>query len=189
MTGEAAPATQEDQAQAAEAHQTLQEGADQLAKAQKTGKVSLPALEGYRGFVAPVAQNTKFLANPDPKENPVVQLPDQNSPTGKRDTMREHDVYVQFVNGSFITNDPVAIKWCEAHDSICRDVSHPMTSTWYMMRLGQTPLSSRPASLPPEVDVDAALGGDLTKLGGEADAVSKTRAFTEQANERQPAEA
>ena len=58
-----------------------------------------------------------------------------------------------------------------------------------MMRLAQTALASRPASLPPETDVDAALGGDLTKLGGEADAVSKTRAFTEQANEREAVKA
>ncbi len=189
MAGKAEPATQDEQAQASQAHQELQEGADALEKAQKAGKVSLPVLVGYRGFVAPVQQNTRILANPDPKDNPVVRLPDQNSPTGKRDTQREHDVWIEFIGGSFVTNDPVAIKWCEDHPAICRDVADPMTSTWYMMRLAQTPLASRPASLPPETDVDAALGGDLTKLGGEAKAVAQTRAFTEQANEREAVKA
>ncbi len=189
MSAGAAPATKDEQDQAAQDNQKLQDGADSLAKAQKAGKVSLPTLVGYRGFVAPVQQNTRILANPDPKDNPVIQLPDQNSPTGKRDTMRKNDVFIEFIGGSFVTNDPRAIKWCEDHPAICRDVADPMTSTWYMMKLGQTALASRPASLPPEVDIDAALGGDLTKLGGEAAAVAQTRAFTEQANEREAVEA
>lgn len=189
MTGEAAPATQEEQDHAAEAHDALQEGADALAKAKAAGKVNVPPLEGYVGFVAPVEQNTRILANPDPVDNKVIQLRDQNSATGLRDTQRTNDVWVEFVNGSFVTNDPAAIAWCRAHPKICRDVSDPQTGTWYMMRLAQIPLAARGASLPPETDVDAALAGDLTKLGSEPDPVTQTRAFADQANEREPVEA
>lgn len=185
----AAPATKDEQEHAAQAHEALQEGADKLAKAKKAGLSNVPPLEGYVGFVAPVEQNTRILANPDPTENEVIQLRDQNSPTGMRDTMRKNDVWIEFVGGSFVTNDPVAIAWCRAHDDICRDSSDPMTSTWYMMKLAQTPLANRTASLPSEVDVDAALGGDMTKLGAEPDPVTQTREFTEQANEREPVEA
>ncbi len=186
---EAAPATDQERGDAAEAHEAIQKGADALMKAKKAGETNLPPLEGYVGFVAPVDQNTKILANPSEAENPVVRLRDQNSPTGQRDTMRENDVWITFVGGSFITNDPVAIKWCRAHRDRCRDVSDPLTSTWYMMKLAQTPLANRAPSLPPEVNVDEALGGDLTKLGSEPSAVKQTRDFAEQANEREPVEA
>ena len=189
MSARAAPATKDEKDQDAAAHQGLQDASDALAKARKAGKVNLPPIEGYVGFAAPVQQNTRILANPDEKENKVVRLRDQNSATGMRDTQRENDVWIEFVGGSFVTNDPVAIAWCREHDDICRDVSDPLTETWYMMKLAQTPLSNRAASLPPEVDVDAALGGDLTKLGAGIGPVSQTRAFTEQANEREPAEA
>ncbi len=189
MTGEAAPATQEEKDQDAEGHAVLQRASDDLAKARQAGKVDLPEMVGYVGFVAPVEQNTKILANPAETENPVIRLRDQNSATGQRDTQRTNDVWITFVHGSFVTNDPIAIEWCRTHTDICRDVSDPLTSTWYFLKMGQTPLSNRQPTVPAEVDIDAALGGDLTKLGGEADAVSKTRDFAEQANEREAVEA
>lgn len=189
MSGEGAPATKEERDDAAEAHQALQEGADSLTKAKKAGKANLPEITGYVGFVAPEEQNTKILANPAETDNPVIRLRDQNSPTGQRDTQRTNDVWIEFVHGSFVTNDSIAIEWCRTHTNICRDVSDPLTPTWYMMRLGQIPLANRVASLPPEVNVDEALGGDLTKLGAEPDAVRQTRDFAETANEREPVEA
>ena len=186
---EGAPATQTEEEDAAAAHQQLEDAAGKLTKARKAGKANLPTLVGFRGFVAPKEQNTKFLANPDPDDNPVVRLPDQNSPTGKRDVGRENDVWVRFVHGSFVTDDPKAIDWCIRHPKICRDVSDPLTSTWFMMRFAQEAIASRPATLPAETDVDAALAGDVSKLGGEAPTIAATRAFTEQANEREPVEA
>ncbi len=189
MTSEAAPATDQERADAQGAHEDVLKGAEALQKAQKAGKVAVPQLVGYVGFVAPVERNTRILANPDVTDNPVIRLNDQNSPTGKRDTMRENDVWIEFVGGSFITNDPIAIEWCRAHPSICRDVTDPLTSTWAMLKLGQVPLSNRAPSTPSEVDIDRALAGDMTGLGGEDATVAKTREFAEQANEREAVEA
>ncbi len=186
---EGAPATKTERDDAAQAHEALREGADALKRARKEGKANLPPIVGYVGFVAPVEQNTKILANPSETDNPVIRLRDQNSATGQRDTQRTHDVFIEFVHGSFVTNDPIAIEWCRAHPNICRDVGDPLTSTWYMLKQGQIPLANRVPSTPSEVDIDAALSGDMTKLGGESDAVRQTREFAEQANEREPVEA
>lgn len=180
MTTDAAPATQEEIDAAAASHEADQEAADALEKAKEQEKLDLPDIEGYRGFVAPVERNTRFLA----VRGEVVQLRDQNSATGKRDTQRQGDKWVEFHNGSFTTSDPDLIKWCEEHPNICRDSADPKTSLWFQIRFAQTKTSRRNPSLGAEANIDAFLDGETDKLGAEDPAVATNRKYTEQANER-----
>lgn len=144
--------------------------------------VQLEAIEGgYRGFVAPLEQNTSILV----KAGTIVQIRDPSSPTGFRDASRQGDIFATFVNGVLVTNVPEVIAWCESHDALCRDVNDPQTDVWYEMKLAQIPLSTRDPSMAPSINIDRALRGDFQQFnqGGEAGAVQSARAFTKQANE------
>lgn len=182
MTATATPlATEEEREEEQRAQKELQDAQDALSKARKAGKTDLPPIQGYRGFAAPIEQNSRILVKP----GKLVQIRDASSPTGMRDASRQGDKFAHFTNGVLVTDDPDIIKWCEEHPKTCRDVEDPMTSTWYMMRSAQIATKNREATLPSEVNVDAALAGDLSQLGGETKAVAAARIQTQQANARE----
>lgn len=157
--------------------------------------------QGYRGFVAPVETNTRFLI----KAGTPFAVRDPNSPTGERLTRRDGDQFVQFHGGSLTTNDPDVIAWCEAHSvdpkaheayhkgrkdactlrqpEICVDVDHDQAAVWFYAKRAQLNLGNQEPSLPGNVDVGAFMRGEAQDLGGPAaDVVQRTRAMAEQAN-------
>lgn len=139
------------------------EEAKAIAKALKEKKLAPPPDDGYHTFIAPVEKNSRFLANPDPKDNPVVFFRDPASPLGKRDTARENDIWVEFTNGSLATKDPVVIAWCEANPEICRDTRDPRAATWAKYKEAQVPRADREALMDPHDDIDKLVYGESAR--------------------------
>ena len=158
--------------------------------ARKEGRVPDP-IPGLRVFISPQHPNTSFLI----KAGVVMSFRDPNSPTGKRDTARDGDIFAEFHNGVLATDDPEVISWCEAHGpyedlhvtyhreketdprrcqarvGLCCDASNPMAEAWAEFKAAQVPLANREATMPPGIDVDKILtGGTLSgHTGGEGE--------------------
>lgn len=158
------------------------------------GEKSAPALkppeQRIRGFVSPQHPNSEFLI----KVGVVQKVRDPNSPTGYRDHAREGDIKIKFQGGAWKSvgesgseqdraDDQVRIAWCEAHPEIARDVLDPTTPVWFSIKEGQMETSRKPSSFSRTIDVDAALAGDVSKLGGVGgDVVDQMRRQVEGAN-------
>lgn len=139
------------------------------------------ALTEYRAFVNPTHPNTKYLV----KHGELVQLRDQNSATGMRDTQRIGDIWAEFTGGVCVTNVKAVIEWAEARPTICRDANVEGTEFWYNVKRAQMSLANQDPSLDAGIDVDAALsGGGNFAPAGVGGTVSSARQFAETANER-----
>ena len=176
-------AKQDAEAAVTEAHEKVSEAYKQLEDAQKAKRANTPRMQGFRAFVAPVEQNTRFLVKP----GQVSQIRDPNSPTGQRDAMRVGDKFAQFTGGTLVTDDPDIIAWCEAHEEICRDAELSSTVIWYNLKLGQTPLATQDPSLPSSIDIDGLMRGEYQRFdkgGKEVDVVGSARDFARIQNEQ-----
>jgi len=180
----------EAQAQIAARNEVTAKAAEGMKAARKEGRVPDP-IPGLRVFISPQHPNTSFLI----KAGTVISFRDPNSPTGKRDTAREGDIWAEFHSGVLATDDPEVIAWCEAHGpyadlhvayhkekgtdlrqcqaqvGLCCDASNPMAEAWAEFKSAQIPLANREATMPPGIDVDKILtGGTLTEhTGGEGE--------------------
>lgn len=135
--------------------------------------VLIPKEERRRAFACPQKPHSEWLI----LVGKVEQIRDPNSPTGYRDHRRAGDVKIKFTGGIWYSADPkvadeqtliddkVRIAWCEEHPETARDVEDPMTSVWFEIKQGQMPTSRSEPSFSPGIDVDAALAGDMKKLG------------------------
>lgn len=128
---------------------------------------------GQRGFVNPQAPEGEYLI----AFGKVLQVRDPNSPTGYRDHAREGDIKVTFHGGVWVgggidadPDDNKRIAWLEAHPEIARDVQDPMTPIWFEIKAGQVATSRKEAAFS-GTDVDAALAGDINRLGGSSSAI------------------
>ena len=173
--------------------------AEGIKAARKEGRVPDP-IPGLRVFICPQHPNTSFLI----KAGVVLSFKDPNSPTGRRDTAREGDIFADFHNGVLATDDPEVIAWCEAHGpyedahvvyhrekgtnprqcqarvGLCCDASNEMAEAWAEFKSAQIPLANREATMPPGIDVDKILtGGQLTgHTGGEGEALVRAAKAT-----------
>jgi hypothetical protein len=127
---------------------------------------------GTRVFVAPAYPNMRVLV----KQGKLIQAP---SPDGPRDIRREGDVWAKFVGGILVTDDPDVIAWCEAHHDVCRDAYDPKTEVWVALVQAQRETATSEAKLPPGLDVEKLLEGDIAGLGGLTDLVKNARSAAE----------
>jgi hypothetical protein len=132
--------------------------AEKLATGKVEGFEDRPGKVIQRAFIAPVEKNTRYLIG----SGKINQIVDPNSPTGKRDTFRDDEVWVEFHDG-LVVFDPVTeavkIAWCEKNPEICRDIQDPLTEAWAFMKEAQQNLAGREAVLPQSLNIDAALQG------------------------------
>lgn len=189
-TAEGALGRTEDRLDAIE--RRLQEAPEPVPIGESPSEEGVPAPTGFcrRAFVCPQKPNSEFLI----KVGEVKHIPDQNSPTGQRDSRREGDVKIKFEGGRWMSaaegapeqiliDDKVRIAWCEAHPKTVRDVMDPSTPVWFEIKKGQIATSRTEPSFSPNVDVDAALAGDMSKLAGAGGSVVQdTRKQLETAN-------
>jgi hypothetical protein len=131
-----------------------------IAEKLASGVVTVPEedADNRRCFIAPVEKNTRYLVSAG-KINHIV---DPNSPTGRRDTYRNDEVWVEFHDGLVVLEagtDDKQIEWCEANPAICRDIMDPMTEAWAFMKEAQEDLAYRERVLPKNLDIDASLMG------------------------------
>lgn len=136
--------------------------------------VLIPKEQRRRAFACPQKPNSEWLV----QVGKVQQIRDPNSPTGYRDHAREGDVKIKFTSGLWYSTDPqtaneqtliddkVRIAWCEQHPETARDVEDPMTPIWFDIKRGQMATSRSEPSFSQGIDVDAALAGDMSRLGG-----------------------
>lgn len=136
--------------------------------------VLVPKEQRRRAFACPQKPNSEWLV----QVGKVQQIRDPNSPTGYRDHARAGDVKIKFTSGIWFSADPrsaneqiiaddkIRIAWCEAHPEEARDVEEGMTPIWFDIKRGQVPTSRSEPSFSRGIDVDAALAGDMAKLGG-----------------------
>ena len=163
-----------------------------------------------RLFLSAQHPNTKFLVT----VGTVEWFKAQDSPTGRRDTGREGDVWAQFSGGMLATDDPVVIEWCEAHGpnedlhreyhrardestrgcraghGVCCDAKDPNAAAWVAMKDAQVPNASREATMSPGMDVDALLQGKVAggPIGGEGQRMVDAARNTEEAIKKAQAE-
>lgn len=156
-----------------------------------------------RLFLSAQHPNTKFLV----QVGEVQSFKAQDSPTGRRDTNREGDVWAQFSGGMLATNDPIVVEWCEAHGpdedlhreyhrareestracraghGVCCDAADPNAAHWVAMKDAQIPNASREATMSPGMDVDGLLQGKTVSgpVGGEGDRLVEAARITEEA--------
>lgn len=119
---------------------------------------SISSQSNLRAFIAPVEKNTRYLIS----SGKINQIVDPNSPTGKRDTFRDDEFWVEFHDGLVVLSPETEAKqiaWCEGHPTICRDIQDPLTEAWAFMKEAQLDLAGRERVLPKNLDVDAALTG------------------------------
>ncbi len=136
--------------------------------------VLVPKEQRRRAFACPQKPNSEWLV----QVGKVEQIRDPNSSTGYRDHRRAGDVKIKFTGGLWYSADPqtaneqtliddkVRIAWCEQHPETARDVEDPMTPVWFEIKRGQIATSRSEPSFSKGIDVDAALKGDVSKLGG-----------------------
>jgi hypothetical protein len=136
--------------------------------------VLIPPEQRRRAFACPQKPNSEWLV----QVGKVQQIRDPNSPTGYRDHARAGDVKIKFSGGLWYSADPkvadeqtliddkVRIAWCAEHSETARDVEDGMTPIWFDIKRGQMATSRSEPSFSQGIDVDAALAGDLSKLGG-----------------------
>jgi hypothetical protein len=136
--------------------------------------VLVPKEQRRRAFACPQKPDSEWLI----KVGQVRFIKDPNSPTGQRDSLREGDVKIRFQGGLWYSADPAVadkqtliddkerIAWCEKHPEEARDVEEPMTPIWFEIKKGQMATSRSDPAFSQNIDVDAALAGDMSKLGG-----------------------
>lgn len=196
-------------AQAEAAAAKAEKAAAGIAQAAASGQ-RIPPESTLRIFLSPQHPKTKFLV----KTGELKSFPDQNSPTGRRETHREGDVFAQFDGGVLATDNPDVIEWCEAHgpseelhiayhqtrgdkargcragQGVCCDSQDENAGAWCEMKAAQIPIASREATMSPSMNIDNILsgksGGD--RIGGEGerlvDAAKATRIAHEAAEAR-----
>lgn len=155
--------TEANRAKAMESAAAMERAKAVIAEKMATGSVALDNdSKGdkvpQRAFIAPVQKNTRYLIG----AGKINQIVDPNSPTGKRDTFRDDEVWVEFHDGLVVYTpgeDDKQIAWCEAHPETCRDIQDPLTEAWAFMKEAQQNLAGREAVLPQSLDIDAALMG------------------------------
>jgi hypothetical protein len=132
--------------------------ADKLATGDVAADESKGGKSPLRAFIAPVEKNTRYLIG----AGKINQIVDPNSPTGKRDTFRDDEVWVEFHDGLVVLTPgehDKQIEWCESNPETCRDIQDPLTEAWAFMKEAQQNLAGREAVLPQSLNVDAALSG------------------------------
>ncbi len=149
-----------------------------LKEAMASGRIMTEPSVGLRTFLSPTEPNTQFLVRP----GKLISFPDPNSPTGRRDSHRDGDIWATFSGGVCVSRDPIIIEWLEAHagdrdawlayharygsnpreDSVpynlCRDIRTENVEAWAEMKALQVPTSRRAATLSPGLDVDKVFG-------------------------------
>ena len=174
---------------ALEAIQAAKHGENAAAKLKtmaQAGKVEMPDFDDPdrpRQFIAPQYPNSKYLV----RAGTLISAPYQQTTLGLQPSINrnggEGDLWVKFASGVCATNDPEVIEWLEAHAGhpdthlayhkahkqearncgapigLCHE-SGPGVDDWATLKLAQIPTANRPASIPPEVDLDAFLRGD-----------------------------
>lgn len=146
----------------------------------------------FRTFVSPVEPNTRFLVIPGVMSQPlvaggqVVKWPE-----------RVGDKWATFVNGVCTTDDQDVISWLDAHAGnqerharwyqehnqtfqtlphygFCRDINTPGVEGWAELKANQQPLSHRPASISPGLDVDKLFAGQAADMPRDPQSQSQT---------------
>ncbi len=118
----------------------------------KPEEVEVKPDDGFVSFVAAAEFNDcKFLV----KEGKVVEHRNDTNRPGMRG--REGVKKARFTNGVLATDDPEVIAWCDAHTTICRRASDPMTKGWASMKDMNVKKANRERLQDPSaLDADAA---------------------------------
>lgn len=135
-----------------------------------------------RSFLSPHHPNGKFLI----KVGTVEYAPFQSASLGlKPAVMRHGDIMIRFSSGVCTSDDPLVIAWLEAHSGdpgihfqyhtdlgekpetctipigLCREQG-PGIDVWAELKMGQVPTARRPATISPEIDIDAFMNGQYS---------------------------
>lgn len=144
---------------------------NEVAEGMKDAEV-VPAPEGFVAYAAAAEfSNAEFLV----KSGEPVPMPIQagHSSSIRPLIRRDGDIKATFVEGVLATDDTLIIEWCDAHPTICRRTSDPMTKNWLNVKELQARLSTRERLVDPtEMNPDEAFppggSGDIataSKLG------------------------
>ena len=77
---------------------------------------------------------------------------------------REGDIWVKFVNGIMVTDNPEVIDWCSKNTDKCRRSDDPMTPSWATLKGLQARKANREQLIDPsEMNADEAFPADLTE--------------------------
>lgn len=150
------------------------DAASALREAAREGKIERDP-DAPRMFVSPTHPNAKFLV----QKGKVTEAPFQTAALGLRPAInREGDVWAKFTSGVCATRDPIVLDWLEAHSGLpdlhrayhaakgeeARTCSAPIglckeqgpgIDVWAELKAGQQATSRRPATISPDIDVDA----------------------------------
>ena len=159
-------------------HNAATDAAAKLREKASTLNRGLPS--GFRTFISPQYPNGKFLAVP----GRVIMAPFQSAMIGLQPAVsRDGDIWVRFNSGVITTEDPQEIAFLEAHSGdpedhadyhraqgrdprtcsvpigLCREQGEGV-DVWAELKMGQVPTARRPATISPEIDIDAFMRGD-----------------------------
>jgi len=171
------------------------------------GLVPMEGRDGFRTFLAPTHPNTRFLVKP----GKIQTIPYMaGAPMGVQSMAgRDGDVWLRFVNGIASTDNEEEIAWLEAHSGdpqahadyhnegsktgacvalksckapigLCREQG-PGIEAWAELKTLQQPTAKRAATLSPEIDVDALVGGGYSARHG-GDEAKRMAALLENGN-------
>lgn len=157
------------------------DAAERLKDKAKAGQVERFQTE-ERSFLSPHHPNGKFLV----KVGDVEYAPFQSQSLGMKPAVVRHgDIMIRFSSGVVTTADPEILAWLEAHSGdaeahfayhtdlgqkpqdctvpigLCRE-SGPGIDVWAELKMGQVPTASRPATISPEIDIDAFMNGQYS---------------------------
>ena len=122
--------------------------ADKVVSADKQGLVAYVAAEEY-------ANQTWLVKAGEP------QYLKQEGATSPGMRTREGDIKAKFTNSVLVTDIPEIIEWCEAHPSICRRETDPMTKGWVTLKSLQARRANRERLIDPtEMDADKSFPRD-----------------------------
>lgn len=165
--------------------EVAQRAADGVMAAQAKA-LSKALADGARAFIFPYDAGGKLnLLLSEPADCVVLTVMDASTPTGRRETMRKNDVFLEITNGvaTIRPNDPyreLKLKWCESHPKRCREYNAPEADTWAKMIDAQLNKANREPSLDPSLDVDAIIAGDFSGLGKADSLVGRASILLEQ---------
>ncbi len=138
----------------------IQELEEELGQAESQAKkepfVCDPTI--VNAWLCPEDPNTRFHIS----HTGVHTINDPSSPLGRREHNREGDKFVAFKSGrSPFIDDPEINEWLATRPDQFHNVDDPDTPIWYNLKLAQIVTATSEPSLPPEVDIDAFMAGDI----------------------------
>ncbi|KKK84885.1 hypothetical protein LCGC14_2778860 [marine sediment metagenome] len=142
------------------------EGTQQAAGILSGDQIEAHMDEEYISFVAaPEHANDKILV----KAGTEVRTPQEGTHSPGVRT-RDGDIKARFTNGVLVTKDPVVIKWCDEHPSICRRADGQFTRSWATLKEMATRRANRdPLEDASNMSADEAFpSGGLDDLRAEA---------------------